>query len=140
MAKKAKKGKAVQLSFVGRLEDGQIVDTANSIMITIGAGQIVPGLEKALVGMKPGASKKVALEPMDAYGFRSMENVFEVDPSQVPVPFEIKEGQRFKVKQIDGSVREVLVLEVSPGAVLLDANHLLASETLHYELTLHEVF
>ena len=77
------RGDTVYLKFTQKLKDGTILDTnyetlakeANitkdkypPLIITIGEGLVPRGLENALIGMKTGSKKTIAIEPKEAYG------------------------------------------------------------------------
>jgi len=61
----AKEGDTVKVHYTGKLEDGTVFDSSmdrDPLEFTIGSGQIIPGFERAVVGMEPG-EKKTAIDP-----------------------------------------------------------------------------
>ncbi|RPJ40888.1 MAG: FKBP-type peptidyl-prolyl cis-trans isomerase, partial [Candidatus Latescibacterota bacterium] len=69
--REVKGGDKVRLRYRGTLEDGTEFDSnvkGKPFEVTIGAGRVIPGFEKALLGMKPGETKRVEIEPAAAYG------------------------------------------------------------------------
>src|SRR4051812_16611964 len=88
----------VTLSYVLFDEDGEQVDRApksEPLKYVHGYAQIVPGLEKALAGMKAGDKAEVVVEPDDAFGDHDDEGVFEVDKADFPDSGEIQAGDEF---------------------------------------------
>ena len=72
----AKTGDTVSMNYTGRLEDGTIFDSnvdpkfqhVEPFVFTLGAGQVIPGWDKGIVGMKVGEKKTLVIPPEDAYG------------------------------------------------------------------------
>ena len=61
----------VSLNYTLTDDAGKVLDSSDGskpMMYLHGAGNIVPGLEKALVGRGEGDSLKVRVEPAEAYG------------------------------------------------------------------------
>ncbi|MFA5917309.1 MAG: FKBP-type peptidyl-prolyl cis-trans isomerase [Candidatus Gracilibacteria bacterium] len=65
-------GSKVEVNYNGTLEDGTKFDSSydrgQTLPFTVGAGQMISGFDKAVVGMKVGDKKTVTLAPKDAYG------------------------------------------------------------------------
>jgi len=139
---RANVGDTVRVRFTGRLEDGSVFDTSarrGPLEFTIGAGQVIPGVEQAVEGMEPGQSKSATIPPEQAYGHRRDEMIATVDRDRLPKALAPTVGQRLSVQGTDGRQFEVTVADVTESTVTLDANHLLAGETLVFELELLEV-
>ncbi|MCL4133650.1 UNVERIFIED_CONTAM: hypothetical protein GTU68_066737, partial [Idotea baltica] len=67
----AKSGDTVRLHYKGTLDDGSVFDSSEGrdpLEFTIGSGQIIPGLDEAIPGMKVGDEKTVRIEAENAYG------------------------------------------------------------------------
>lgn len=76
MNEAAKAGDTVSMNYTGRLADGTAFDSnvdpkfghMEPLAFTLGAGQMIPGFEKGVMGMKVGEKKTLTLAPEDAYG------------------------------------------------------------------------
>jgi peptidylprolyl isomerase len=67
----AKKGDIVEVDYTGTFENGDVFDTSEGrepLKFELGAGQMIPGFDKAVDGMKFGEEKTVTLPPEEAYG------------------------------------------------------------------------
>ena len=72
----AKAGDTVSMNYTGRLENGTVFDSnvdskfghVQPFVFTLGAGQVIPGWDKGIVGMKVGEKKTLVIPPADAYG------------------------------------------------------------------------
>ena len=72
----AKTGDTVAMNYTGRLADGTVFDSnvdpkfnhVQPFIFTLGAGQVIPGWDKGIVGMKVGEKKTLVIQPVDAYG------------------------------------------------------------------------
>jgi FKBP-type peptidyl-prolyl cis-trans isomerase SlyD len=128
----------VSLDYVLQLDDGQEVDRSadgEPLEYLHGHHQIIPGLERALDGMKVGDEKQVVIAPTDGYGERDPEQVRVVPRSMFPADVEIAEGEILQLRDSQSDqVFETQVLEVNPTEVVLDFNHPLAGETLHFDV------
>lgn len=128
------------LSFHYTLRDtsGRVLDTsrgAQPLTCIEGEDQIVPGLEKVLRGLQPGEQRKVAVAPEEGYGPRDEQLIGRVPRAHLPVEGELQVGDQFKT-DTDPYAPIVTVVAIEGEEVVLDANHPLAGETLHFDVEL----
>lgn len=138
----AKPGDKVKVHYRGSLEDGTIFDTSRGrqpLEFTIGEGQVIPGFEGAVVGMEPGDSKSVTVEPQEGYGERRRELVVDVERDRFPADMEVEVGKQVQVQQKDGSPRVATIARVDDDSVTLDVNHPLAGKDLTFDIELVEI-
>lgn len=138
----ASNGNRVKIHYTGKLEDGSVFGTSTGkdpLEFTIGDGNILPGLESAVVGMGVGEKKTVTLPPDDAYGQRSDELVALFKKSDLPDGLETKVGDRLQMKRPDGENIIVTVTDVGADDITIDANPPLAGHTLIIELELVDI-
>lgn len=102
-----------------------------------GAGNIIPGLERALSGRSAGEDVSVTIAPEDAYGLRDEDLVQALPRGNFP-PGPIDIGTRFRADSPDGS-RVVTVVALDADTVTIDANHPLAGCTLHFAVSIRDV-
>lgn len=98
-----------------------------------GEQQLLPGLERALVGMRAGEQRKVVVKPEDGYGTVDPTAVREVPKSMMP-PESLKVGLLLLARDAQGEQRPVRVKEVKGDTVVLDLNHPLAGKTLVFDV------
>lgn len=137
-----KHGDSVKIHYTGKLGDGTAFSTSiggEPIEFTIGLDQVIPGFEKAVIGMKPGEAKTAKVPADEAYGQHHKELVVEVARDELPNGFQPTLGQELELRQGDGSILSVMVTEVSPSGVMLDCNHPLAGKDLAFEIWLVEI-
>lgn len=103
-----------------------------------GFGNIIPGLENALVGKKAGDTLKVTIKPEEAYGVREDALVQVVPRSAFGGAPDLEVGMQFQAQTPQG-VRVVTIVEVEGDDITLDGNHPLAGETLHFAVEVTEV-
>jgi peptidylprolyl isomerase len=142
MITQAKQGDTVKVHYTGRLDDGTVFDTSSDrdpLEFIIGTGSIIPGFEKAVIGMSPGESKTETIPTDQAYGPYMEEMVLTVDRQQMPMEVEPEIGQQLQLQHPTGEVIPVVITEVSPSTVTLDANHPLAGESLIFDIELVEI-
>lgn len=130
------KGSIVTIEYTLKDDKGAVLDTntgKDALAFTQGAQQIIPGLDKALLGMKAGESKKVTVKPEDAYGNVDPKAEAEV-PKDVLPPGGAVVGTRLLARGQDGQPRPVTVKSVKDTTVVLDLNHPLAGKTLFFDI------
>jgi FKBP-type peptidyl-prolyl cis-trans isomerase 2 len=135
-------GSTVTISYVGTLDNGRIfhsTDEHGPLTVSIGAGEVFPALEQALIGMRAGEVKNVLLSPEDAYGPRLDENIISVARQSFPAGKEIKVGQKISIGFKGGASRVMQVTGVEDERVTLDGNHPLAGCGLTFALRLDRV-
>lgn len=105
----------------------------------IGAGQLIPKFEAAVIGLEPGQSVTVTIPADDAYGQRAEEMVAVIERSEIPAEINPEPGQQMEVILEDGSPLPVLVTEVTDTMITLDGNHPLAGRNLTFAIRLVEI-
>lgn len=124
------------------LDSGEEIDNTSGrqpLGFITGYGQIIPGLEKGIAGMKVGDSLKISVEPEDAYGPAKPELVRDVPRSQFPPDIEPKPGMTFKAQGPQGPI-VISIKEIKDeNTVVVDLNHPLAGKKLHFDVNIVEV-
>lgn len=135
----AKSGDLVAIHYTGKLEDGTVFDSSRDrdpLEFSLGSGQVIPGLEAAVMGMSLGESKTEVIPSEQAYGPYRDEMVMVVDLQQIPAEIPLEVGIQLQLQGPDGQAVPVLVSDLSNSDVTLDANHPLAGETLIFDIEL----
>jgi FKBP-type peptidyl-prolyl cis-trans isomerase SlyD len=131
-------GMVVSLDYTLRLDDGEEIDASTEqepLEFLQGLGEIIPGLEQALYGMGIGEEKEVVVSPEEGYGDIDPEAFEEVPRNVFPDDLKLEPGMELHMRDADsGEQFEAYVSEVRRSSVLLDFNHPLAGETLHFRV------
>lgn len=138
----AKQGDIVRVHYRGELEDGTVFDSSQEgepLEFVIGEGAVIPGFEKAVVGMNPGDERTQRIPADEAYGPHHEELVLTLEREAVDADFDVSLGQRLEMMDGQGRALEVTVVEVTDDQVTLDANHLLAGRDLIFHIELVDV-
>jgi FKBP-type peptidyl-prolyl cis-trans isomerase 2 len=139
---RADNGSSVTISYIGTLDNGRIFHSTEENgpqTFTIGAGQVFPALEQAVIGMRAGEVKNILLTAEEAYGPRLQENIINVARQSFPADKEIAIGQKLSIEFKGGATRVMVVTGVSETEVTLDGNHPLAGLELTFALKLERV-
>lgn len=139
--KTAKEGSTVTVQYIGTLDNGRIFDSTTDeqpLVFTIGAGQVFPALERAVVGMRAGETKNVVIPAVEAFGPRLAENILTVPRDNFPVDREIRVGQKLGI-EFGAKERVMVVTAVTGETVTLDGNHPLAGLDLTFALRLDKI-
>ncbi len=100
------------------------------MLVAVGEGWVVKGLDEALVGLKEGEEKEIELQPEKAFGTRDPQKLKILsarDLSRRGVTPRI--GQRV---EIDGQL--ALIRTVGSGRITADFNHPLAGKVIIYSV------
>ncbi len=106
---------------------------------TLGSGQVIPGFEQAVDGMKAGDSKTVNIPTDQAYGPHLEEMVQEVGHDRFPKNAKPHLGQQFQVSRDDSGTIIFTVINVAEDTGTLDGNHPLAGKDLTFDIQLVEI-
>ena len=138
----AKSGDTVRIHYKGKFDDGSVFDSSEGrdpLEFEIGSGNIIPGVEEAVVGMEPEETRETTIPPEKAYGEYRDDMVIEVEKSQFPEHIDPEAGQQLELQQPDGQKVMVTVTNVGEEKITLDANHPLAGRDLTFEITLDQI-
>lgn len=139
---KAKDGDTVKVHYTGTLENGEVFDTSKEkepLEFTLGQGQLIPGFEKAVVGLNVGDKTTIDIPSTEAYGEVREDLVISVPKDQLPGDVEPQIGMQLQVNQPDGQPIPVRVTDITDEELKLDANHPLAGQDLKFEIELVNV-
>lgn len=135
----------VTLSFAGKLDNGtefMTVTRENPMKVHIGASEMPPTVENALIGMEIGQSRNVRVSPDEAYGPRQKDLLQTIGNTGFIARIKPRPGMILSLKvQRDGQDHQVpaTVIEVSENSVVVDYNHPLAGHHLTYDITILEI-
>ena len=132
-----KKNSVVSMSYCVTNDKGMELDRADKsspISFLYGSGQMIPGLEKELVGLGVGDKKNVTVSPNEGYGVFNPQLRMQVDRANFPKDADIQPGLKFEGKGNGGSKTVFTVKAVVGDKIEVDGNHPLAGETLHFSV------
>jgi FKBP-type peptidyl-prolyl cis-trans isomerase 2 len=149
-SKNVENGDTISVDYVGKLEDGAVFDTSvkevaieagiynqmrnyEPLTFTVGAGQMIEGFDKGVVGMKVGETKTLEIPPEEAYGEYDPELSRELPIESVNFAPEV--GMQLAT---DTGLRGT-VAEVGEKSFIIDFNHELAGKNLRFEVTVVSV-
>jgi peptidylprolyl isomerase len=138
----AKSGDTVRIHYTGTLTDGSEFDSSagrDPLEFTLGAGQIIPGLEREVLGMKIGERKTVTAVADEAYGQPDPTAIQEVPRASLPPEIDPVVGGRLQAVTQDGHQIAVVIAAVTEETVTMDANHPLAGKDLVFAIELVEI-
>lgn len=136
------KNMVVSFHYTLKDKEGQVLDSSSGsepLAYLHGYGQIVSGLETALLGKAPGAQFTVVVAAKDGYGDREDQLVISVGKSEWTLPDTVGVGEIIELQSPEGHVIPARIVEMNDQSVVLDANHPLAGEDLHFDVELISV-
>lgn len=139
---KIKKHSAVSIHYTLTDNQGNVLDTSKNrkpLNFLQGAGNIIPGLEKALEGKTTGDTLKVVVPPEDGYGPVNHDLVQTVSRSVFGGIDKIELGMQFNAQDDRGNTQRVIVTHVNGDQIAIDSNHPLAGVELHFDVSIEAV-
>jgi|AutmiccommuBRH23_1029490.scaffolds.fasta_scaffold00483_11 FKBP-type peptidyl-prolyl cis-trans isomerase SlyD len=140
--------------------EGEVVDSSDEnepIIFLQGTGQIIPGLEKSIYGLKVGDKKLITVQPKDGYGEIDPESIVEVPKDEFPDDFPLELGVEITVHtdneeeeveeedveldddDDDDEEMEATIVAINEKTVTLDFNHPLAGKVLTFSVNILDV-
>lgn len=132
-----KKGSKVLVHYRGRLKDNTEFEHnygGPPLEFKVGGGKVIPGFEKAVIGMNLGQVKTVVMKPGDAYGPRDESLVWQVSAVELPEGSGV--GAEVDYERPDGNHVQGVVTGVEGESATIDGNHPLAGKSLTFEIKL----
>lgn len=131
----------VTLHFAIKLESGEVVDSTEGkppATFTVGDGNLLPGFEQSLYGLKAGDKRSIAIEPEHGFGQPNPQNV-QVMPRGNFAGMELSEGLLIIFNDAANAELPGVVKQFDDAQVTIDFNHPLAGKRLTFEVEIVEV-
>lgn len=132
----------ISVHYTGKLENGEIFDSSRDrepLSFEVGSGQMIPGFDKAVQGMKLNEVKEVTISPDEAYGELKPDMVQKITKDQLPADLDVHVGQQLASQLPDGQQIIVTVKDIAENDITIDANHPLAGKTLNFEIEVVQI-
>jgi peptidylprolyl isomerase len=137
-----REGDLVRVHYTGKLQNGEIFDSSDGedpLNVKVGEGNIIPGFERALIGMEVGEKKTFDLTPEQAFGQRRDELVHVVDRNQISTDMKLEVGMQLALKGKEEEPIPAHIVDLTDSTVTIDTNHPLAGKSLIFEIDVLDV-
>jgi FKBP-type peptidyl-prolyl cis-trans isomerase SlpA len=135
-------GSTVTLHLSLVLEDGLVAESTfdgEPHTFTMGDGTLLPGLELALHGLRPGDTQRLVLHPEQAYGLRDPARIHQIPRKAFADDISLEPGLIVGFTDTGGEELPGTVLSVTESAVEVDFNHPLAGHAVIFEVEIINV-
>jgi len=105
----------------------------------LGEGQMIPGFEQAVLGMKIGELKTVTIPADDAYGPYDDDLLIVINREDLAPGLDPEVGQQLQMPRPGGGISIVTVTNVTDTTITVDFNHFLAGKDLTFEIELMSI-
>lgn len=122
--------------------EGRMIDSSEGkapLEVTLGQGQLIPGFEKAMMGMKQGEKKSFTVSPEEGYGLENPEAIREVPKSQLPEDITPEVGMALYAKASNGQPIPLIISDIKDDVIIVNMNHPLAGKTLNFDIEIVEI-
>ncbi|MCQ4270671.1 peptidylprolyl isomerase [Pseudomonas kuykendallii] len=131
----------VTLHFALKLASGDVVDTTfdkQPATFRVGDGNLLPGFEQALYGLKAGDKRSLTVEPEHGFGQPNVQNV-QVMPRGQFEGMELSEGLLVIFNDAANTELPGVVKAFDDQQVTVDFNHPLAGKQLTFDVEIIDV-
>ena len=138
---KIDKDKVVLLRYRLSNDAGEVLEDAlqdKPVALLHGRGNVIRGLEQALVDHVAGDHFDVVVEPSEGYGPRKEDQIQRVSKKYFANPKKLKPGMQTRLQTEEGE-RLVTVHKIGGKVIDVDTNHPLAGQNLHFHVQIDEV-
>ena len=126
-----KEGDVVSVQYRGEYSNGTVFDESSEpLTFTVGSGQLIPGFEQAVKGLKQGEEVTVELTPSEGYGTRREELITEMNKTTLTEMISQEPEKGMKLMTNTGS--QATITEVTNETITLDLNHPLSGNNLTF--------
>jgi len=139
---KVKKGDKVAISYIGTFDDGEVFDESEAgepFEFTVGADEVIVGLDNALLGMEVGEKKDIHVDCEEAYGLYDESLVLSVPKDSAPEDVELEVGNVYTFPLEDGETIDMELTDMTETDYIFDGNHELAGEDLNFKIELLKI-
>lgn len=129
-----KPGDVVRVHYTTYSQDQCVIETSahrEPLSFIAGSGEVIEGVDRAILGMRVGESKRVPVMPEQAFGYRDAR--WQLRAPFAGIPERTMEGDQLAAT-VGAETITVWLKTIQDDEVQLDANHPLAGETLVYDL------
>lgn len=133
--------KQVTLHFALKLDNGDVVDSTfdkKPATFKIGDGNLLPGFEQAIYGLKAGDKRSLSISPEQGFGQGNPQNI-QVMPRSQFQDMELSEGLLVIFNDAANAELPGVVKAFDDSQVTIDFNHPLAGKALSFEVEIIEV-
>jgi peptidylprolyl isomerase len=114
--------------------------SGDTLEFTLGQGTVLPGFERAVLGMAEGETRRIEVPSAEAYGPYLPERIFTVQRNQVRPQVEpLSIGDVVRVASSEDGEFFAVVRDLKPDGILLDANHPLCGQDVTFEIQILQV-
>lgn len=109
------------------------------LTVLIGHGNIIPGLEKALLGRAVGDRFEISIAPAEAYGERRANFTQRVPKKYFEDAEHLQPGMSTVLNTREAGPRMVVVHKIGSSVIDVDLNHPLAGKTLAFDVEITDI-
>ncbi|WP_339523081.1 FKBP-type peptidyl-prolyl cis-trans isomerase [Pseudomonas sp. EA_35y_Pfl2_R111] len=133
--------KEVTLHFALKLDNGDVVDSTfdkKPATFKVGDGNLLPGFEQAIYGLKAGDKRSLSISPEQGFGQGNPQNI-QVMPRSQFQDMDLSEGLLVIFNDAANAELPGVVKAFDDSQVTIDFNHPLAGKALSFDVEIIEV-
>ncbi len=137
-------GKRISLHFSLAPEDdpAAIIDSnfdKTAVSFEFGDGNLLPGFEHSMLGMKAGDKKTLTIKAEQAFGHSNEDNIRAYPAYQFPADLVLAKGLMINFSDVGGNEQAGVVRDFNADEVIIDFNHPLAGLNILFTVEIKAV-
>lgn len=135
-------GMQVTLHFAIKLADGTTVDSnfdKSPATFQVGDGNLLPGFEQALFGLKTGDKREIVIKPEQGFGMPNPNNIQQIARQSFTADLELEPGLMVSFADANNGELPGMIKRVEADLVEVDFNHPLAGRDLIFSVHILDV-
>lgn len=136
------KDTAVSIHYTLTLDGGKVIDSSeckDPLVYLHGHGNIIPGLERELLGKSTGEKLNVRVTPEDGYGVHNPGLIQQVPREAFQGVETLEVGMMFQAPGEGGHIQLIRITGIEGETITVDGNHELAGKTLNFAVEISEI-
>lgn len=130
-------GSKLSIHFALKLRDGSVVDSnfeTRPASLVLGDGNLLPGFERCLLGMRSGQRETFVIAPEQGFGQRNPNNLQEFPRSTFAPDLALSEGLVLSFADAQRAELPGVVAAFDDEKVTVDFNHPLAGQEILFDV------
>lgn len=127
----------VEIHYTLTDSEGEKIDSSEGgepLKFLQGAGNIIPGLEREMLGKAVGDKFQVVIAPQDGYGETNPQLIQQMPASAFQGVEKLEVGMVFHAQSSGGQPIQVEIIDIEGDNVTINGNHPLAGVELHFSI------
>lgn len=135
-------GKKIRMHFELFLSEDEVIDSnfdGESVEFTVGDGNLLPGFEEAIFGLRENDENTVEIPAEKAFGQYNEDNIQVIPRFRFPADLAMEKGLMINFADSAGNEQAGVIQNFDANRVTVDFNHPLAGKNIQFRVKILSV-